>query len=72
MSRVNERELYTDIYNEEDKTMQRRWEIERQHTHTGWIRIYGLNSTTAMGLLSAVYTGTGCGCSDRCLAIIIQ
>jgi len=26
--------MYTDIYNEEDKTMQRRRKIQRQRTHT--------------------------------------
>jgi len=57
MSRVNERKLYTDIYNEEDKMMQRRRKIQRQRTHTSnWIQIYALNSTTAMGWDAIGYT----------------
>jgi len=49
MSRVNERELYTDIYNEDDKMRHVEKSKDNAHTHTHWIQIYALNSTAAMG-----------------------
>jgi len=59
MSRVNERKLYTDIYNEANKTMQQRRTIQRQRAHTSnWIQIYALNCTMALGWVAI-------GCIDR-------